>query len=551
MNSVQELLERNGLRDHVPAFVRERVAVEDLPGITDEELASTFGVVSYGDRKRFRAMVRALDGTGATRLGPRTDDPGATRMGPRTDDPGATRMGPQTDDPGATRTGPRTKDAAMGTGPGAHGPAPRVGVKLLGRYYLVKELGRGAMGVVYKAVDEVTTGDVAVKVLAPELSTSARAMTMLLEEAATAQPLAHPNLLRINHVEGGAQPFIVMEYVDGDTLTVAWLERRRRFPADALRPLLTQLLEGLACLHERRIVHRDLKPDNIMITRDGRVKITDYGISATVRDQLGGAVGAGTPRYMSPEQLRGAICDGRSDLYAIGVMTSQLLTGELPFPADDVKAARAWHLASQRRAQTGSASFDAWIERMWAHDPQQRFTDARAAAAALTADDASATASIDEPTRQVIAAAAKCLTGLDGNLECQDHVVVGDRRVEITAALRSLAEGEARSPAELALLRQHLLPLLRLARRNASSTTGRLFVPCVVSGGFFFLVGIVAFVFGAERDMPEIALGLGAGGMVAGCGLGIAGGLATYGAKQLQALSQRVVDVLQDVYRLE
>lgn len=353
--SLRETLSLHGLAAYADAFEREGVLHKDLPTISDADLSERLGVRALGDRENFRDMVRSLGSSppadfGATRMGESSADPGATRMDAEQPDPGRTRSLAVGADPGATRMEPMpdAPDSGSTQAPStftrqAYTP-PRVGAKLLDRYYLVKELGRGAMGVVFKAVDEVTKSDVAVKVLLPELALSTNAIEMLLKEASLAQQISHPNLLRINHVEGGEQPFIVMEYVDGDTLTTRWEEKRRQMDEVEVRRMLSQLLTGLAYLHAQNLVHRDVKPDNILVSRAGDIKLTDYGIASTLKEQIDGGVSAGTLLYMSPEQLRGQQCDARTDLYAVGIMTFQLLEGKFPFGIGALDEIRAWHL---------------------------------------------------------------------------------------------------------------------------------------------------------------------------------------------------------------
>jgi hypothetical protein len=457
--SVRDLLTRHGLEAYIDAFEAQYVAVDDLRGLSDKDLMETFGMRPFADRRRFRALVESLAGPevvdpGATRAGPALDDPGATRAGPALDDPGATRAGPALDDPGATRMGSVPADAgatrmapgAASASPSAGTAEPSVGDKLLGRYYLVKELGRGAMGIVYRAVDELTQADVAVKRIVPEHSASRAALDRFLEEAATAQQLSHPNLLRINHVEGGATPFLVMEYVDGDTLTVAWMQRQRRYPLSELRPVLAQVLEGLAYLHARGVVHRDVKPDNVLLGRNGDVKLADYGISTTLRAQRHGGTAAGTPLYMAPEQLRGEPCDGRADLYAVGVMAYQLATGRLPFDASSAEVARAWHFGRSRPSDTGDAGFDGWLAKLWNPDAKNRFSSAAQAATELRAGDPGAVEEREAVARDLaivegVAERLRTATGLNQWSGSDDRVDIlrplGRMRTKV-GALRAL-----------------------------------------------------------------------------------------------------------------
>ena len=252
------------------------------------------------------------------------------------------------------------------------------GTKLNGRYYLVKEIGRGAMGVVYKAIDEATKEECAIKVILPELADSPGIVDLMIQEAARAQKLRSEHLLSINHVETGHQPFIVMEYVDGGTLTDLWRDHRRQMPPADVQRILGQVLEGLTFLHGRKLIHRDIKPDNIMIGRDGSVKVADYGVAASLREQRRNSQAAGTPVYMAPELLAGdPDVDGRADLYALGMMGHQLLLGGFPFTGTSLDDIRAWHSSPRRDlGALTAAPCGAVFAKALSHDPRERFQSA-------------------------------------------------------------------------------------------------------------------------------------------------------------------------------
>jgi tetratricopeptide (TPR) repeat protein len=217
---------------------------------------------------------------------------------------------------------------------------------LNGRYRLDAELGRGGMGAVYRAHDLLLKRDVAVKVVSEAgLSTEGRAR--LLREAQSAAQLNHPNVVSVYDVgevalpgSGGQAPFIVMELVEGESLHA----RRPDDPGEIVG-IMGQVCAALAHAHEYGIVHRDLKPENVMVTADGRAKLLDFGLARTVASRLT-AEGTlvGTVFYVAPEQALGQEVDGRADLYALGVLLYELLTGRLPFDADDPLAVIGQHL---------------------------------------------------------------------------------------------------------------------------------------------------------------------------------------------------------------
>jgi predicted Zn finger-like uncharacterized protein len=225
----------------------------------------------------------------------------------------------------------------------------KAGDILAGRYLITKRIGRGGMGAVYKAVDQETENEVAVKLLLPELAASPDAMRDLKKEVAIAEQLTHQNLLRVNYLgTTGDRAFLVMEYLDGEDLEAYRLRKGGKISEEELRRILPQLLAGLDYLHERGMVHLDIKPQNVMVSKAGEVKLTDFGISRTIKEQLAARTEAqapvGTLCYMAPEQLRGEVCDRRTDIYAIGIMIYQLLMGNFPFPTATREEIVAWHL---------------------------------------------------------------------------------------------------------------------------------------------------------------------------------------------------------------
>ncbi len=212
----------------------------------------------------------------------------------------------------------------------------------LGRYEIVGELGQGAMGVVYKATDPLIDRIVAIKTITLSLAQDDREEYegRFYQEAKAAGRLSHPNIVTIFDVgRSGDIAYIAMEFLQGRELRDV-LNDDKLLPVDQVLDIVAQVALGLAYAHEHGIVHRDIKPSNIMVLRDGHAKITDFGIarmaSAAVRTQTGMVLGS--PKYMSPEQVMGKLTDQRSDIFSLGVMLFEMLTGNPPFLGENVNA---------------------------------------------------------------------------------------------------------------------------------------------------------------------------------------------------------------------
>jgi serine/threonine-protein kinase len=214
----------------------------------------------------------------------------------------------------------------------------------LGDSYTIEgEIGRGGMGVVYRARDERLQRRVAIKVLPPELAFSSEIRQRFTREAQTAARLSHPHIVPIHDVgEGRGLVYFVMGLIEGESLA-ARIRRRGRIPADEARRIMRETADALSAAHAVSVIHRDIKPDNILLegTR-GRVIVTDFGIAKAMSATSGATLTSagmaiGTPSYMSPEQAAGEKeIDGRSDLYSLGIVSYQMLSGELPFNAPTV-----------------------------------------------------------------------------------------------------------------------------------------------------------------------------------------------------------------------
>jgi serine/threonine protein kinase len=203
-------------------------------------------------------------------------------------------------------------------------------------YQIVEKLGEGGMGVVYKARDLKLDRFVALKFLPAGLVKDAEARERFVHEAKAASSIEHQNILTIHEIDETAdgQTFIVMPAYEGEPLS-ARLGKTPMGIADAI-DIGAQVASGLARAHEKSIVHRDLKPDNIFVTRDGQAKIVDFGIAKLTTQPKLTRTGRtlGTVSHMSPEQVRGEEVDHRSDVFSLGVVLYEILTGELPFKGD-------------------------------------------------------------------------------------------------------------------------------------------------------------------------------------------------------------------------
>jgi hypothetical protein len=274
----------------------------------------------------------------------------------------------------------------------------------IGRYVLLEELDRGATGVVYRALDPVISRTVAIKVLHVDPGLGQRQIEStrerFLREAQTAGNVDHPNVVRIFDVgeDEDGQAYAVMEHVSGPSLEKV-LEERDLEPVEVAN-LLGQIASGLDAAHRRGIVHRDIKPANILMAEDGTPKIADFGIARVDVSHLTQDTRfLGTPRYMAPEQVEGKPLDGRSDLFSLGVLGYQLLTGRFPFEGDDAVSI-AYQVVHSTPTPVSAVragmprALDDVMARILAKAPSERFASGRefheAFAACLTPPAAAA-----------------------------------------------------------------------------------------------------------------------------------------------------------------
>jgi serine/threonine-protein kinase len=222
-----------------------------------------------------------------------------------------------------------------------------LGSTFAGRYQIVAELGKGGMGAVYKALDTQINEEVAIKLIRPEIAADEKKLERFSNELKLARKIAHKNVCKMYHLEKGEEtPYISMEYLEGkDLKKLIW--EKETLPAEEAVGIAQQVCEGLVEAHRLGVVHRDLKPQNIMIDKDGQAKIMDFGIARSVEapgvTQTGVIIG--TPDYISPEQAEGQEADHRSDIYSLGVIMYEMVTGSVPFKGDTALSVALKHKA--------------------------------------------------------------------------------------------------------------------------------------------------------------------------------------------------------------
>ena len=264
-----------------------------------------------------------------------------------------------------------------------------------GRYQLRDLLGEGGMASVYLAYDSALDRQVAIKTLHTELGREQSFRERFRREAQAVAKLSHTNIVSVfdtgeDTLDGAVMPYIVMEYVEGRPLGSVLAEDVRQYgamPADKALKVTADVLAALETSHEMGLVHRDIKPGNVMMTKRGVVKVMDFGIARAMQSgvtsmtQTGMVVG--TPQYLSPEQALGRAVDARSDLYSVGIMLFQLLTGRLPFDADSPLAIAYAHVQEEPVAPSSvnravTPAMDALVARALKKNPNERFPSAAA-----------------------------------------------------------------------------------------------------------------------------------------------------------------------------
>ncbi len=278
-----------------------------------------------------------------------------------------------------------------------------------GRYKIVEQIGSGAMGAVYKAVDPMMDRDVAIKTIlthAIEGPQSGEFLDRFFREARAAGRLAHPGIVTMYDVsEHEGTPFLVMEYVAGRNLQ-SILQQGERMEIDRIYDVSIQLAEALDYAHKNGVIHRDIKPSNILMTPDGRVKIADFGVARLAESQMtftGGQL-LGTPAFMAPEQFTGVRIDGRADLFAAGVVIYWMVTGDKPFTGDTLlavqyKVVNTDPVPPRVLNPVVSRSLEAVVLKALAKDPAERYQSGDALASDLRAARANMPVSAKPLTR--------------------------------------------------------------------------------------------------------------------------------------------------------
>ncbi|MDP1861604.1 MAG: serine/threonine-protein kinase [Gemmatimonadaceae bacterium] len=328
-----------------------------------------------------------------------------------------------------------------------------------GNFRIVERLGDGGMGSVYRAVDEMLDRQVAIKVLRPELARQKTLIERFRQEAIALARLSHPRITALHGLEKhGDDLLMIMEYVKGETLE-AIVQRSGRLAWPRAAELCVAVLDALDHAHDKGVVHRDIKPANVMLSHTGAVKVMDFGIARMMgknrQTQFGHAVG--TPMYMAPEQLRGEEVDGRTDLYAVGAVLFELVTGRMAFEADSDYRLMMMQLNDPPPPPSSvvaevPAVIDAIVVRAMAKRPVDRFADANEFARALEDTIASLGPKLwrapSPPTRLAAEAMVVGATGDSAVVRAADRIGGGGETAEHSLGM---AETRLVSPVSVSL----------------------------------------------------------------------------------------------------
>ena len=282
------------------------------------------------------------------------------------------------------------------------------------RYRIVALLGRGGMGEVYRAEDLTLTQVVAIKFLPASFSQDPSVLERFHSEVRVARQISHPNVCRVFDIgDADGTPFLTMEYVDGEDLSSV-VRRIGRLPQDKAAELSRQICAGLAAAHDRGIIHRDLKPANLMLDGAGKIRITDFGLAGIAANIQGAEVRAGTPAYMAPEQLSGKEVTSKSDIYSLGLVMYEILTGKRLYDVSTMQELlKARESGTITNPSTIVKDLDPLMERVILRclekDPAKRPSSALQVSAALPGGDplAAALAAGETPSPEMVAAAGE------------------------------------------------------------------------------------------------------------------------------------------------
>ncbi|MGL5435049.1 MAG: Stk1 family PASTA domain-containing Ser/Thr kinase [Lachnospiraceae bacterium] len=257
----------------------------------------------------------------------------------------------------------------------------RTGTFLQDRYEILEQIGSGGMSVVYKAKCHKLNRLVAIKVLKEEFATDSNFVSKFKMEAQAAAGLSHPNIVRVYDViDEETIHYIVMELIEGITLK-SYIQKKGKLEVKESIGIAIQVAQGITAAHEQNIIHRDIKPQNMIISRDGKVKVADFGIARAVSAQTLTSSAMGSVHYISPEQARGGYSDARSDIYSLGVTMYEMVTGRLPFDGDNTVAIALSHLSDAMVPPSVYSpeipiSLEQIILKCTEKKPERRFNDA-------------------------------------------------------------------------------------------------------------------------------------------------------------------------------
>src|SRR6059058_3224680 len=257
-----------------------------------------------------------------------------------------------------------------------------LGTKLNGRYRLEARIGAGGMSTVYRALDETLERQVAIKLMNTEVVSDSDQLERFRREARAVAQLSHPNVVGvIDAGEDEGRPYIVFECVEGETLKER-IRRLGRLPVPEAVAYAIEIARALGAAHARNIVHRDVKPQNVLIDEEGSAKVTDFGIARTLDEEGLTADGRvlGTTDYVSPEQALGQPVTGQSDLYSLGIVLYEMLTGEVPFKGESQVAVAMKHVREmlpdvQAKRPEVSAALAAVVDTATAKEQENRYAD--------------------------------------------------------------------------------------------------------------------------------------------------------------------------------
>ncbi len=226
----------------------------------------------------------------------------------------------------------------------------RKGMFISDRYEIIDKVGSGGMSDVYKALCHKLNRYVAIKVLKQEFSEDKNFVSKFKIEAQSAAGLSHPNIVNVYDVgEDSGLYYIVMELIEGITLK-KYINKKGQLPVKEAVSICIQVAQGIEAAHNNHIIHRDIKPQNIIISKEGKVKVTDFGIARAASTNTISSNAMGSVHYISPEQAKGGFIDEKSDIYSLGVTLYEMLTGKVPFEGDSTVAIALQHVQNCRSA---------------------------------------------------------------------------------------------------------------------------------------------------------------------------------------------------------